>query len=64
MTDGDGPVFPTAKSFLSEVIMAKGQKRSNKEIKKPKKNKSEAAPPVVEFKGISANDEPPKKKKG
>lgn len=43
--------------------MAKGQKRSSKEAKKPKKSKGEAAPPVVELKGVSATGEPAKKKK-
>ncbi|QXX75037.1 hypothetical protein MHY1_01854 [Methylovirgula sp. HY1] len=34
--------------------MAKGQKRSNKEIRKPKKDKEIAAPPAGMTKGIVA----------
>ncbi len=42
--------------------MAKGQQRSNKEIKKPKKVKAAAAPAPLFEKGISANGVTPKKK--
>ncbi len=42
--------------------MAKSQMRSNREVKKPKKKKEATATPAVEFKGISASGEPPKKK--
>jgi hypothetical protein len=41
--------------------MAKGQVRSNREAKKPKKKKDTAPAPVV-LKGVSASAEPPKKK--
>lgn len=44
--------------------MAKGQKRSSRETKKPKMKKAAVAAPVVDFKGISATSEAPKKKKG
>lgn len=42
--------------------MAKGQKRSNREIKKPKKTKEAAPPPVGMTKGIVASAGVPKKK--
>ncbi len=44
--------------------MAKGQKRSNREAKKPKMKKPATAAPAVDFKGVSATSEPPSKKKG
>lgn len=44
--------------------MAKGQLRSNREAKKPKKKKEAVATTVVDYKGISASSEPAKKKKG
>jgi hypothetical protein len=42
--------------------MAKGQKRSNKEVKKPKKTKEAAAPPAGMTKGIVASAGGAKKK--
>ncbi len=42
--------------------MAKGQKRSNKEIKKPKQKKVASAAPVSFEKGLSATGEMAKKK--
>ncbi len=42
--------------------MAKGQLRSNKEVKKPKKVKTVAAPASPFDKGQSANSLTPKKK--
>lgn len=41
--------------------MAKGQKRSNREVRKPKQKKGPAAAPV-EMKGVSASTWTPKKK--
>ncbi|MDO9526008.1 MAG: hypothetical protein Q7J57_10820 [Gemmobacter sp.] len=35
--------------------MAKGQMRSNKEVKKPKKDKTKTAAPATFSKGISGN---------
>ena len=42
--------------------MAKGQQKSNKEIKKPKKEKPSAAPAASFEKGLSPSSPPPKKK--
>lgn len=42
--------------------MAKGQKRSNREVKKPKKNKDSVIAPVVTIKGVQAGTATPKKK--
>lgn len=42
--------------------MAKGQKRSNKEIKKPKQVKPAAAAPVSFAKGLSGSEGSSKKK--
>ena len=42
--------------------MAKGQKRSNKEIKKPKQQKTAAAAPTSLSKGLVATNENTKKK--
>lgn len=42
--------------------MAKGQKRSNKEVRKPKKDKEAAVPPAGMTKGIVASMGTPKKK--
>ena len=42
--------------------MPKGQQKSNKEIKKPKKDKTAAAAPVSFAKGLSESDTAPKKK--
>lgn len=42
--------------------MAKGQKRSNREIRKPKKTKEAAATPSTSPKGLSASIGLPKKK--
>jgi hypothetical protein len=43
--------------------MAKGQKRSNREIRKPKKAKEPAAAPVASAKGKSASIEISKKRR-
>ncbi len=43
--------------------MAKGQKRSNREIRKPKKKKEPVAAPTGLTRGLSASVENPKKKK-
>lgn len=42
--------------------MAKGQMRSTREIRKPKKKKDAAAAPAMVLKGIPASDVTPKKK--
>jgi transposase len=42
--------------------MAKGQKRSNREIKKPKQKKAAPTPPAAFGKGLSASKSAPKKK--
>lgn len=42
--------------------MAKGQKRSNREIKKPKQKKEPAAAPSGLTKGMTSANGPPKKK--
>lgn len=42
--------------------MAKGQQKSNKEIKKPKKEKTAAAPAASFEKGLNPSSAPPKKK--
>jgi hypothetical protein len=47
---------------LGRIEMAKGQKRSNKEIRKPKKDKEAVAPPVGMTKGIVASIGSQKKK--
>lgn len=44
--------------------MAKGQKRSTREPKKPKKKKEAVSTAAVDYKGIPASSEPTKKKKG
>jgi hypothetical protein len=44
--------------------MAKGQKRSSKEVKKPKQKKPEAVAVSLDLKGISGTGDLPKKKKG
>ncbi|MGO9135330.1 MAG: hypothetical protein ACLP8A_14965 [Methylovirgula sp.] len=44
--------------------MAKGQKRSNREIKKPKQPKQAAAAPSGMTKGVLASAPAPAKKKG
>ena len=49
-------------SSAQETIMAKGQKRSNREIRKPKKKKESVTAPVVLTKGISGSIGIPKKK--
>ncbi|MBP1805240.1 hypothetical protein [Rubellimicrobium aerolatum] len=41
--------------------MAKGQKRSNKEVKKPKQKKVAPAAPATFEKGLSGAGAPPKK---
>ena len=45
-----------------EDIMAKGQVRSNREVRKPKKKKEAVAAPAGMTKGISASTGIPKKK--
>jgi hypothetical protein len=47
---------------IEEIIMAKGQKRSNREIRKPKKTKESTAAPSTALKGLSASIGVPKKK--
>ena len=42
--------------------MAKGQQKSNKEVKKPKQKKAASAAPAGFEKGLSANGDGPKKK--
>ena len=42
--------------------MPKGQQKSNKEVKKPKKDKAAAAAPTSFAKGLSESDSTPKKK--
>ena len=43
--------------------MAKGQQKSNKEVKKPKKDKTAAAAPAPSFeKGLTESSSTPKKK--
>jgi len=48
--------------LVQENIMAKGQRRSNREIRKPKKKKEPVTAPAVSTKGISASIGIPKKK--
>lgn len=42
--------------------MAKGQQRSNREVRKPKKPKTAAATPAAPMKGLTDADVHPKKK--
>ena len=42
--------------------MPKGQQKSNKEVKKPKKEKPTAAPATSFEKGLNPSSAPPKKK--
>lgn len=42
--------------------MPKGQQKSNKEVKKPKKDKAAAAAPVSFAKGLTETNSTPKKK--
>jgi hypothetical protein len=42
--------------------MAKGQKRSNREAKKPKANKPKATPPLSPFAAAQARSKPPAKR--
>jgi hypothetical protein len=53
-TEHGGPALPPSG--------AKGQQKSNKEIKKPKKEKAAAAPAVSLEKGLNPSSAPPKKK--
>ena len=48
--------------LVQEDIMAKGQKRSNREIRKPKQKKESVTAPAVSIKGISDSIQIPKKK--
>lgn len=48
--------------MMEEDVMSKGQQRSNREIKKPKKKKEPAAAASVFGKGLSPSAAPPKKK--
>jgi hypothetical protein len=50
-------------SWSRRDIMAKGQKRSNREIRKPKKKKEPATAPVILSRGLSDSIKNPKKKK-
>jgi len=43
-------------------LMPKGQQKSNKEVKKPKKEKPTAAPAANFEKGLNPSSAPPKKK--
>jgi hypothetical protein len=47
---------------LGRSAMAKGQKRSNREVKKPKQTKQAPPAPVGMTRGISASNTAPKKK--
>jgi hypothetical protein len=63
--DKNGPEHggsPLPPSERKGDTMAKGQQKSNKEIKKPKKEKPSAAPAASFEKGLSASSAPPKKK--
>jgi hypothetical protein len=51
-----------ADQAAQEVIMAKGQKRNNREMKKPKKEAAAVIAPVA-AKGFLASATPAKKKK-
>ena len=48
--------------FAQEDVMAKGQKRSNREIRKPKKKAEPAAAPAVMTRGIPISVGKPKKR--
>ena len=54
------PALPS--SDAKGDTMAKGQQKSNKEIKKPKKEKPAAATPASFEKGLNPSSTPPKKK--
>ena len=61
------PVFAArnrGSGFAQENMMAKGQKRSNREIRKPKKKAEPAAAPAVMTRGIPISVGKPKKKSG
>jgi hypothetical protein len=46
----------------TEIVMAKGQMRSNREIKKPKKKKEAVANPATLLKGVAISTGVAKKK--
>ncbi len=48
--------------MFQEDAMAKSQKRSSREVKKPKKNKDTAKDPASLSRGVSAASAPPKRK--
>jgi hypothetical protein len=49
----DRPPHPRRRNEHQEQDMAKGQKRSNKEIKKPKKAKAPAAAPALPARNLA-----------
>ena len=59
-TEHGGPALPP--SGAKGDTMAKGQQKSNKEVKKPKKEKAATAPAVSLEKGLNPSSSPPKKK--
>ena len=59
-TEHANPAEP--RSDVKGNTMAKGQQKSNKEIKKPKKEKPSAAPAASFEKGLTPSSAPPKKK--
>lgn len=59
-TEHGDPALPP--SDVKGDTMAKGQQKSNKEIKKPKKEKPSAAPTASFEKGLTPSSAPPKKK--
>ena len=56
----DNPAPPPSEA--KGDTMAKGQQKSNKEIKKPKKEKPSATPAASFEKGLNPSSAPPKKK--
>ena len=59
-TEHGGPALPP--SSAKGDTMAKDQQKSNKEVKKPKKEKPTAAPAASFEKGLNPSSSPPKKK--
>jgi hypothetical protein len=53
---------PSSPSADKGDVMPKGQQKSNKEVKKPKKEKPTAAPAASFEKGLNPSSAPPKKK--
>lgn len=58
----DQPADQTRPDISRSNVMPKGQQKSNKEIKKPKKEKPSAAPAASFEKGLSPSSSTPKKK--